>query len=117
MKKLVSLIYLTMLCAFLQTSLRAQTTIKTVKFDFLTKKFSDLNNFRTGSGMVYEGGSGGNGLNSRVSGVRIMDAKTGPKPDGPRVIYMNSQGQTVNPSTGRTVPPTDPSAHIPIKDR
>ncbi len=30
-----------------------------------------------------------------------------------RVIYMNKQGRSVNPLTGRTVEPNDPWAHIP----
>jgi hypothetical protein len=30
---------------------------------------------------------------------------------GPRVVYMNAEGQIVNPQTGRTVPRSDPNAH------
>jgi RHS repeat-associated protein len=69
----------------------------------------------SGKGFQYEGGKGGNGLNKRVTGVRIMDpTKPGAKysyPDG-RVSYMNASGQTVNPYTGDTIPPTDPWAHL-----
>jgi hypothetical protein len=69
----------------------------------------------SGKGVQYTGGKGGNGLNKRVTGVRIMNpTKPGAKysyPDG-RVSYMNVKGQTVNPYTGDTVPPTDPWAHL-----
>jgi hypothetical protein len=30
---------------------------------------------------------------------------------GPRAVYMNRAGQTVDPATGRTVPNADPRAH------
>ncbi len=65
-----------------------------------------------GTGMVYDGGSGGFGMDQKVSGVRIMDANAN---QGRRVNYINNQGQTVNPFTGRTVPRTDPSSHLPYK--
>jgi RHS repeat-associated protein len=67
---------------------------------------------QSGSGMVYQGGSGGNGMNSRTTGVRIMDANSN---QGPRVNFMNANGQTVNPATGRTIPNSDPAGHIPLK--
>ena len=60
------------------------------------------------SGVQYTGGAGGHGLDSRVSGVRIMEGNAN---QGPRAVYMNSSGQTVKPATGRTVPNSDPSAH------
>ena len=60
------------------------------------------------SGFQYTGGSGGNGLNDKVTGVRIMDANSN---QGARAVYMNQSGQTVNPATGKTVPNSDPSAH------
>jgi RHS repeat-associated protein len=63
-------------------------------------------------GMQFTGGSGGNGLDSRVTGVRFMDAN---QTQGARGVYMNRTGQTVNPHTGRTVPPSDPSAHFYVK--
>ncbi len=63
-------------------------------------------------GVQYIGGSGGSGLDKRVTGVRIME---GTEKQGPRVVYMNESGQTVNPSTGRTVPKSDPAAHLPLK--
>ena len=61
----------------------------------------------TGKGFSYTGGSGGNGLNSRVTGIRIMD----PTPRYPKgyVVYMNNMGQTVDPFKGKTtVSPSDP---------
>jgi hypothetical protein len=30
------------------------------------------------------------------------------------VVYMNQAGQTINPFTGRTIPYSDPLAHIPL---
>lgn len=65
-----------------------------------------------GSGMVYEGGSGGYGMNNRVTGVRIMDANSN---QGRRVNYMNKSGQTVDPSSGHTISNKDPRGHIPLK--
>ncbi len=66
-----------------------------------------------GSGMSYQGGAGGNGLDSRVSGVRIMDANSN---QGKRVNYMNKNGQTVDPSTGKTISNSDKRGHLPLKD-
>ncbi len=61
-------------------------------------------------GMQYLDGSGGHGLDPRVTGVRIMDET----PQNPaRVVYMNHQGQTVNPFTGQTISNSDLMAHIP----
>ncbi|MHC4705119.1 MAG: RHS repeat-associated core domain-containing protein, partial [Planctomycetota bacterium] len=59
-------------------------------------------------GFQYTGGSGGHGLESRVTGVRIMEAN---RYQGSRAVYMNVQGQTVNPATGQTVAPSHPAAH------
>ncbi len=70
------------------------------------------------TGMQYQGGSGGNGMDARTTGVRVMDptpargASPG-YPDG-YASYNNASGQTVNPQTGRTVPRSDPSAHQPL---
>lgn len=61
-------------------------------------------------GIQYVGGSGGHGLDSRVSGVRIMDAT---ERHPARVVYMNEEGQSVHPLTGQTVKPDDPWAHLP----
>ena len=38
-----------------------------------------------------------------------MDANAN---QGARAVYMNQTGQTVDPLTGRTVPPSDPAAHF-----
>jgi RHS repeat-associated protein len=62
-------------------------------------------------GFQFTGGSGGKGLDSKVSGVRIMDAN---KNQGRRAVYMNDEGQTVSPSSGRTVSKRDPQAHHKI---
>jgi len=69
----------------------------------------------TGKGIQYNGGSGGHGLDSRVTGVRIMDPVTSGKyqyPDG-YITYMNETGQSVNPWTGQVVSNSDPWAHWP----
>jgi len=71
------------------------------------------------TGFAFEGGSGGHGLDPRVSNVRIMD----PTPPGGKspgypggyVTYENRVGQGVNPRTGRTVADSDPSRHIPLR--
>lgn len=50
-------------------------------------------------------------MNERVSGVRIMDPNAN---QGRRVNFMNRSGQTVDPSTGRTISNNDPRGHLPI---
>lgn len=65
-----------------------------------------------GPGVIFEGGKGGPGMDPKVTGVRVMEA-SGPHAD--RYMYMNKMGQTVDPSTGRTVAPSDPAAHMPYK--
>jgi hypothetical protein len=72
-----------------------------------------------GAGFQYTGGSGGNGLDPRVTNVRVMDP-TLPKPPSPGypngyVSYSNAVGQTVNPYTGQTVSRSDPWWHIELK--
>lgn len=71
-----------------------------------------------GAGVRYAGGSGGPGLSPKVSGVRIMEptAPKGPSPGYPTGYssYTNAAGQTVNPTTGRTISPSDPWWHIPL---
>jgi hypothetical protein len=59
-------------------------------------------------GFQFIGGSGGHGLNARVTGVRIMEAN---RYQGRRAIYMNMGGQIVDPATGRTVANDDPRGH------
>ncbi|TGD57853.1 RHS repeat domain-containing protein, partial [Flavobacterium humi] len=69
-----------------------------------------------GTGMVYQGGSGGFGMDPRTTGVRIMDANAN---QGSRVNYMNNATptpQTVNPATGRPISNSDPAGHIPINN-
>lgn len=57
--------------------------------------------------------AGGKGMDKRTTGVRIMDANQN---QGKRVNYMNKDGQTVDPSTGRTISNKDKRGHIPLKD-
>jgi RHS repeat-associated protein len=70
------------------------------------------------TGFGFTGGSGGLGLDSRVSNVRIMDAMLprGPSPGYPAgyVNYQNIGGQSVNPFTGQTIAPNNPLWHIPL---
>ncbi len=61
-----------------------------------------------GSSLADVGGAVGKGLNNRVTGVRIMEGNTN---QGPRVVYMNRTGQTVDPVSGRTLSHSDPRAH------
>jgi hypothetical protein len=70
---------------------------------------------RTGKGIEFTGGSGGRGLDPRVTSVRVMDPVTTgkyPYPNG-YVSYSNAAEQAVNPVTGGTVSKTDPWWHIP----
>ncbi len=60
-------------------------------------------------GVQFLGGQGGKGMDARVTGVRVMDETAHHRR---RVIYMNKSGQTVSPTTGRTLRPDDPTAHI-----
>ncbi|GAB5398563.1 MAG: hypothetical protein Aureis2KO_01480 [Aureisphaera sp.] len=67
-----------------------------------------------GSGMVYQSGSGGKGMDSRTTGVRIMDPNAN---QGRRVNYMNNNrttAQTVDPMTGKTISNKDPRGHLPL---
>ena len=70
------------------------------------------------TGFAYTGGSGGPGLDPKVSGVRVMDPTpargSSPGYSEGYVTYQNASGQGVNPQTGRTVPNSDPSRHIPL---
>ena len=58
-------------------------------------------------------GYGGKGMDKRTTGVRIMDANQN---QGKRVNYMNKDGQTVDPSTGRIISNKDKRGHLPLKD-
>ena len=75
---------------------------------------------RSGKGFQFTGGSGGPGLDPRVTDVRVMDPTKakGPSPGYPGgyASYSNGSGQTVDPATGRTPPSkSDPAWHIPLK--
>ena len=71
------------------------------------------------TGFGYTGGSGGYGMDPRTTDVRIMDPTPprGASPGYPNgyVSYGNTSKQGVNPQTGRPVPPSDTSRHIPLK--
>lgn len=68
----------------------------------------------SGKGFQFSGGSGGYGLDPRVTGVRIMDPTLPgvkyPYPSG-YVSYFNKEGQAVNPFTGQTIGRADPFWH------
>lgn len=70
---------------------------------------------QSGKGFQFTGGSGGHGLSPRTTDVRIMDPVTTGKYQYPSGYgsYGNAAGQTVNPSTGQTIPKSDPLWHIP----
>lgn len=63
-----------------------------------------------GPGFQFLGGSGGHGLNGRVTGVRVMDDTA---QHDRRVVYMNRTGQTVSPTSGQTISKSNPWAHLP----
>ena len=58
-------------------------------------------------GVQFREGSGGRGLDNRVSGIRSMRPT---QDQGNRIVYMNGRDQIVDPWTGRT----DQSAHYPF---
>ena len=67
----------------------------------------------SGNGIQFTGGSGGRGLDPRVTDIRVMDPVTTGKytyPDG-YVSYSNAAGQTVSPVTGQTIGKSDPFWH------
>jgi hypothetical protein len=67
----------------------------------------------SGRGFQFEGGSGGHGLDPRVTDVRIMNPVMDGKyryPNG-YVSYSNAFGQAVDPYTGQTVPKSSPWWH------
>ena len=68
---------------------------------------------RNKQGVEWQGGEGGHGLNSRVTGFRIMEPNS--QNPGGYGSYNNGAGQTVNPQTGRTIPRSDPWWHIPAR--
>jgi hypothetical protein len=67
----------------------------------------------SGKGFIFRGGTGGNGLDDAVSGVRIMDPVLGgkyPKLNG-YSPYLNRGGQAINPFSGQTVGKSSPWWH------
>jgi hypothetical protein len=70
----------------------------------------------TGKGFQLTGGSGGNGLDARVTEVRVMDPVTSGRYQYPNgyVSYGNGNNQTVNPWTGNTTSNADPVSHFPL---
>lgn len=69
-----------------------------------------------GKGMTYAIPERTDGLNSRVTQVRVMQPVTTGKYQYPNgyVVYMNNGGQSVNPLTGQTLGKADPYNHIPL---
>jgi hypothetical protein len=73
-----------------------------------------------GKGWVYEikkSEAVANGLDPKVAYVRVMDPVTKGKYQYPNgyVIYMNADGQSMNPITGKVgISNADPYNHIPI---
>lgn len=71
----------------------------------------------TGKGLEYAIPRGTAELNKRVASIRIMSPLTTGKnvyPNG-YAVYMNAQGQRVNPLSGRMIHDlSDPFAHIPL---
>ena len=71
------------------------------------------------TGFHFSGGSGGLGLDKKATGVRFMDP-TPPKGASPGyangyATYQNASGQGVDPATGKTVPNSHPTRHIPLQ--
>jgi hypothetical protein len=66
----------------------------------------------SGKGWIFPTQPGQTGIDPRVASIRVMEP-TDQYPNG-YVVYMNGMGQTVNPFTGRTIPPSDEFAHIPL---
>jgi hypothetical protein len=71
----------------------------------------------SGRGFSFVGGSGGNGLDSNTTGLRLMDPLTSGRYQYPNGygVYMDNAGNTVDPYTGMPIPRNDPWAHIPIQ--
>lgn len=72
---------------------------------------------KTGKGLQYAIPPGTPELNSRVTGIRVMDPVTSGQYQYPNgyVSYLNKSGQVVNPLTGETlVEKSDPLWHIPL---
>lgn len=68
-----------------------------------------INNAGKTMGFGFTGGSGGNGLDPKVSNLTFKDANWN---QGARAAYMNKAGQKVNPYTGKTIGNAEPWSHI-----
>lgn len=68
-----------------------------------------------GQGWIYPVTPNQSGIDPRVVSIRVME----PTPQYPNgyLNYLNIDGQEVDPFTGRTVPPINPYAHIPLPRR
>jgi hypothetical protein len=65
-----------------------------------------------GKGLRYAIPRGAPELSDRFTGIRVMEPTTTgkyPYPNG-RAMYINEQGETVNPLTGETLKPSNPFA-------
>jgi hypothetical protein len=69
---------------------------------------------KSGQGWIYPLTPNQPGIDPRVVSIRVMESNTG-YPNG-YLNYLNAAGQEVDPFTGRTIPPSDPFAHIPISN-
>lgn len=70
-----------------------------------------------GKGMVYDLPPNTEGLDPRVTRVRVMEPTTSgpyPYPTG-YAVYENGAGQAVNPVSGKTISRDDPYWHIPLE--
>jgi hypothetical protein len=69
-----------------------------------------------GQGLRYAIPRGTPEIDSRVTGIRIMNPTTGKNAySNGYAVYMNDARQTVNPLTGKMIhDPSDPFAHIPL---
>lgn len=73
---------------------------------------------RNGAGLEYQIPSGTAELSEKVASIRIMDPVTSGKYQYPNgyAVYMNTQGQRINPLTGQMVHEmSDIFAHISLK--
>lgn len=66
----------------------------------------------SGQGWIYPVAANQPGIDPRVVSIRVMEP-TSTYPNG-YVNYLNAQGQEVDPTTGRTIAPSNDYAHIPL---
>jgi hypothetical protein len=67
---------------------------------------------KSGQGWIFPIAPNQPGIDPRVASIRVMEP-TQQYPNG-YLNYLNVMGQEVDPFTGRTLPSTDPFAHIPL---